>query len=1018
MATYKLESHLNALCQEHPQYKDLQATWILNKRACADTLKGVLLRYPHFSMHDDSHADAVIAKMEMVLGERIACLSPTDVWLLLHTAYAHDLGMVVLWEEITKLWSQPEFQNYLDMLNSSLDSELREAAQFVKTVDSVTDIPFWPLKAYRYVNLINAAYFRSWHAEIAQKYIQTPEMDPGLDFGHSGLIQPRIIKLLGEICELHMESSEKILTLDYQTNGFQSDYAHPRFIAVLLRLGDLLDVDNGRFNTAGELSIGGLPKSSAAHKEKHEATTHLLVTPKKIEFRSNCPNQQSYLEARNFINQLESELDFFTKYWPEIVPQGFNGYAPRLQKKELLLCGTPDIEGVADLRFEISQEKAFQIIEGSNIYKDKFIFIRELIQNAADASKLQMWEDLVSGTYQAWLKSGKELAELQPYDISEDIYQNYPIDIKLSTRENAVTKIEISDRGTGISIEAFKRMCKVGISNSGSKKIQQSIQSMPDWLKPTAGFGVGLQSIFLLAESFEIDTNTGKETFHATVQSNRAGGYLQLQRTELSRSRGTTIRLCFRMPEQFQYSMMGETQAYLGMYFDPISPLNHLGEVRVIEAIRNNCGATMFPVSTSCSEEHVEPLNLLSKFPLCGAEIEMWKYYKGRYWMDVQNFSEGIRIWDTKTASYGEIRFVRRTFSNFCVRFKGNDVTKDTPHFRLDGISSIVDVYGLSTKETITLDRSALTQEGFKIISQSWSDMFSACIDCLLSELLAKPTLWEEAIKGQGNFSIYTIWLHCDPVLRAKIPLKLLGEINDCAVVLSYEDGSFKKDNSPVRNLIPITESTLFANTGKFDTHIGTESIDYGEMCTILNCAEVLDAQIIVVDDVLLKSTATMYLKTLQLPVEGERLWLHSVSDQQTLVHADEKTIVSILKGLSEYIPGMDYYYYYESKKAMRYAIPALEKYGDLAVDGVPYGLAKPHGHYRCCYVIAPFTREEAEKRREISLKAFCELVLASPTFTRLVDFIMKHSIRKAQISKEQIIGQYKSLIQDYYSAF
>ena len=125
MATYKLESHLNALCQEHPQYKDLQATWILNKRACADTLKGVLLRYPHFSMHDDSHADAVIAKMEMVLGERIACLSPTDVWLLLHTAYAHDLGMVVLWEEITKLWSQPEFQNYLDMLNSYLYSELR-----------------------------------------------------------------------------------------------------------------------------------------------------------------------------------------------------------------------------------------------------------------------------------------------------------------------------------------------------------------------------------------------------------------------------------------------------------------------------------------------------------------------------------------------------------------------------------------------------------------------------------------------------------------------------------------------------------------------------------------------------------------------------------------------------------------------------------------------------------------------------------------------------------------------------
>lgn len=1018
MVEYKLESHLSALCREHPQYEDLQATWILNKRTCSDALKGILLRYPHFSMHDASHAEAVIAKMEMILGERIAGLSPTDVWLLLHTAYTHDLGMVVLWKEITELWNQPEFQDYLDALSSSLDPELREAAQFVKKVDGVANIPTWPLKAYRCVNLINATYFRSRHAEMSQKYIQTPGMDPDLDFGHSGLIQPRLIKLLGEICELHMESSEKILALDYQTNGFRSDYAHPRFIAVLLRLGDLLDVDNGRFNTASELSIGGLPVSSISHKEKHEATTHLLVTPEKIEFRSNCPNQRAYLEARNFIYQLEDELDFFTKYWSEIVPLNFSGYAPHLQKKELLLCGTPDIEGVADLRLEISQEKAFQIIEGSNIYKDKFIFIRELIQNAADASKLQMWEDLISGTYQSWLDRGKEPGKLQPYDISKDVYQNYPIDIELSTQEDGITRIEIRDRGTGISIEAFKRMCKVGTSNSGSKKIQQNIQSMPDWLRPTAGFGVGLQSIFLLTDSFEIDTSTGKEAFHATVQSNRTGGYLQLQRTQLSRPRGTTIRFCFRMPEQFQYSMMGETQSYLGMHFDPLSPQNHLGEVRVVEAIRSNCGATLFPVSTSCTEEHMEPLKLLNDFPLCGIEIETWKYCKNRYWIDICNPSKKIRIWDAKTASYGEVQFVRRTFSDFRVRFKGNEVTKDIPHFRLDGISALLDVYGLNTKETITLDRSALTQKGFKDVSNIWNDMFSTCVDCLISEFSAKPALWDETVKGQDSFSIYTIWLHCDPTLRAKIPLELLGKINDCAVVLVRREDNFVRDNKPVCSLIPISENALFTNIGQFDTHIGVESVDYAQMCTILDRAETLEGQTVIADDTLLKSTAPMYLKMLQMPVDGEKLWLYSVSNQQTLVYADKKTTVNILKGLSGYIPGMDYYYHNESRKAKRYAIPALEKYCDLAVDSVSYGLAKPHGYYRCLYVIAPFIREEAEKRSGMSRDAFCEFVLSSPTFPRLVDFVKEHNIHKDQISNEQIINQYRILIQDYYDSF
>ena len=313
MYEYKLEAHLGTLCAQYPRYINLNSTWTLNKRTCSDLLKSVVIRYPHFSMHDASHAEAVVSKMEMLLGSRIQKLSPTDTWLLLHAAYAHDLGMVVQWSEIKDVWEQPEFQSYLSSLSISTDPDLRAAAKFIQDTSGLASSQVWPLEAYRYVSLINANYFRTQHAQLSKAYINSAVQKFDLDLGHNGLIQPRLIKLLGQICAIHTESTKKALDLDYQTNGFDSDYAHPRFVAMLLRLGDLLDIDNGRFNTGAELSFGGLPATSIPHKEKHESTTQLLVTPAEISFRSDCPNSEAYLEVRQFVTWLESEVDFFYK---------------------------------------------------------------------------------------------------------------------------------------------------------------------------------------------------------------------------------------------------------------------------------------------------------------------------------------------------------------------------------------------------------------------------------------------------------------------------------------------------------------------------------------------------------------------------------------------------------------------------------------------------------------------------------------------------------------------------------
>lgn len=65
---YGLEEHLDAVCQQDPQFEDLVSSWVLNKRSCATALKQVAQNYPHYSVHDELHAKNVISNMEQILG--------------------------------------------------------------------------------------------------------------------------------------------------------------------------------------------------------------------------------------------------------------------------------------------------------------------------------------------------------------------------------------------------------------------------------------------------------------------------------------------------------------------------------------------------------------------------------------------------------------------------------------------------------------------------------------------------------------------------------------------------------------------------------------------------------------------------------------------------------------------------------------------------------------------------------------------------------------------------------------
>lgn len=762
MTPYSLERHLEALCRQDAAYENLWATWSLNKRSCAEGLKNIAQDFPHYSQHDDRHSETILSNMEMLLGERrVAVLSPTDTWLLLQAAYLHDFGMAQLYKRLEMEWATEDFQDYLRELREAFDPALREAAEYLAALGTQLGKPDfeknWPLKVRRYTTQVVAGYFRGTHAQQSAQYIEHMKDWWHIDLTHNGLIPERLIRLVGQISSLHTRDPKAVLALDYCTNGFGADYAHPRFIAEMLRLGDLLDADNGRFSEAAELATGELPEDSKLHRGKHEATRHILITPQQIEYRADCGSAAVYREARSFLTWLESELTFAAVHWAELVPEAVGGSAPRLTKRELLLNGKRDLDDTSDLRFFISQERAFDIIEGANLYESNLAFLRELIQNAEDASKVQLWRDLRAKQYEAWLPETFSLTALQPYDLPEQCFCNYPILVDLADLENGDLEISITDRGTGMTIETFRQMCDVGGSFRADKRRRREIEEMPAWLRPTSGFGIGLQSIFLEAPSFEIDSRAEGRALHATVESRKREGYVQIEEGGEPAVNGTRVRVRVRRDTETSIYVGGVTYSYLHEQFDPFGERDERLLWGIVESLQIFCPASFFPITI---RHNGKPLQALDRIHLKGFDpADDAAQEEGDFRYVLAEDGRSMQLWKKTESLYAELDFAGERRSR--TRFKGKAVDRNT-FGESSYVGSLFDFYGLDTKEYLTLDRKGFRAEQTGRIAGLKQQSIRFFVDKAVERMLKTPMqewcLPQETAKKREHSLPFAVW--------------------------------------------------------------------------------------------------------------------------------------------------------------------------------------------------------------------------------------------------------------------
>ena len=582
---FTIEEHLKNFENDNDCAK-IWNIWQIEKQEYSDQLSTIITSYPEYSLHDESHSKKILATIERLLGpDRIKLLSQGDSWLLLQCAYTHDLGMYVTDDDVQSFLSSPDIfdkeiqkESNQRIFNRIIEKFSKRNAQY--PYSSSFDIvqrasEYWKENsrnlysaqlfrdavlsdafslARYYLDTIISEYFREKHSERSREILKNRRIENELN----DKIPSQMRRAVEQIAYLHCGHPKHIMDLKHSQNGFDSrDYIHPRFVAALLRIGDLMDMESTRFNPFVIGKLARMSQENTSYLIKDLSVVEILVDPKSIEvtssfdtlpiknlvqklFHKTTENQLDEETAeifvrkaikymREWMNYIKINAEWFWSVWEEVAPPNFPGSIAAPKQLKILLDGKELDENDMELKYQINPFRASQIIEGSGLYKSPLVFLREIIQNAVDALKIRIYRSNKDKIDLSHL-GGQVMTFLDFIDeFHNDLKENI-IDVNISLEEDESSLcIKITDRGVGIHRNQLERMSHIGSTKDPT--IERDILRMPVWLRPSGNFGIGMQSVFLVADRFvfrthpwESDISGDDMQYRMVFNSTRLGG--------------------------------------------------------------------------------------------------------------------------------------------------------------------------------------------------------------------------------------------------------------------------------------------------------------------------------------------------------------------------------------------------------------------------------------------------------------------------------------------------------------
>lgn len=593
------------------QSEILFAQWNYDKKVIPTALNAVSSLFPHYSLHDETHSITIINNIVRVLGvDNIEKLSAIDIWLILEASYSHDIGMVVTSEELIQSLNSSDFIKFFEDLIKDEKNGLHEFASQFEIVENKIQYKshYLNLELHDGIKFILAEYFRRKHSDRSKYIIANPAKTLSMS-SPRGVIPQRIFKILGDICASHTKDFEEVFDLPFCEVGIDIDDAHPRFIACLLRIGDLLDLDNNRFSEVMLRTLTKIPIDTLNHKSKHLSIESFRVDREKIEVSAKCNNYDTANITQHWFNYLNSEISQQMINWNNIVPFKGLSYLPTIGNLKVELSDYDYIDGKNKPKFRVDTDKALGLLQGAGLYDGAYQCIREILQNAVDATLIRIWLEH---------KDSKDFSTPQSADFL-NVIKDYPITINVIEKEiEGEFKnwlIEIIDNGTGISNDDLKFLMNTGSSSKNKARIN-IIESMPKWMRPSGTFGIGFQSIFMLADVVNIETKSFFDEKFQVIELNSPNspkdGDILIQRKKTDHSVKPSTRISLKhktkaIPDRYSIKL---NHGYANRIVNNFDPFTHesfdieLG--KVLDEIFDFAYKSYIPIKLSVNNESIE----------------------------------------------------------------------------------------------------------------------------------------------------------------------------------------------------------------------------------------------------------------------------------------------------------------------------------------------------------------------------------------------------------------------------
>lgn len=470
--------------------------------------------FPNYTLHNTGHSFRIMEYMSKLVSDYTK-LSELEIALLIYAALLHDIGMAVSEDDITAI--KTDSFPFCDVKFSAM-----------KKIMGGDE------------SLAMQEYVRRIHASLSGRYIRENLKDK--------LVVPKLTSLdftkeLALICEGHTEDYDWIKS-KLRTNEVRGDYSfNPQFIATILRLADILDIDSNRTPHNLYKLISPKGKSDDEWKQhfvilnNEKIVTNERTQQKKIVFHGKATNASIHRKILVYISWVKNELTNATAL--------VNGMPAQYS---LVYDTTPEIniqtEGYSfsDYKMTLEFRAISSLLMGEKIYGSKSLGLRELIQNSIDACRLRQESDEIK------------------HEFGQDAYKP-KIKVILDQEKNQAI---IKDNGTGMSMDIIKKhFLNIGVSYYNSDDFL-----LKDFnYKPIGNFGIGFLSCFMLSDEVKVLTRHYKSKNKYLIELERGNEWTSLTETEDVLFDGTEVILNYKnFMEVFENKPEG-VKKFLDSYF-------------------------------------------------------------------------------------------------------------------------------------------------------------------------------------------------------------------------------------------------------------------------------------------------------------------------------------------------------------------------------------------------------------------------------------------------------------------